>query len=280
MGSHLVAIVGVVLTALTAQVRSEEPPKVPQIRGATYEEILAHQALGRVVLAHDDTFILYEWMRPYEGAPEPGVQPVLDGSRKQTFLYRVSTTTMRVESKYLFIPQPRNTYYLGSLSPDSKYVSFYEIDRDQKRVRAGVAETSGRVLPKITWFPAVPDHRRLDLPARWISNTELVYRVNASPTRFVRADATTGKAEPCGDCASISVPPSRLDVDRSGNSKSNIASKGFPAGSKVVARSESGELEVIALDTAQLLELWFRKNGRVRTIFENPRAPPKLDVIP
>src|SRR5690606_13399334 len=140
----------------------------PQKRGAVYEEIHAYQALGRTAIAPDGSFFLYEWSRPYDWAPDYKGLPKAVAARTQTFLYKVATSTASGVgshgSEYLFYPAAGATYYLGTLSPDARYLSFYELDWDDKRIRAAVVLTNDGVSPKITWFDPVPDAARLDQP--------------------------------------------------------------------------------------------------------------------
>ena len=267
----------------------------PQKRGATYDEVRANQALGRMVLPPDGAFFLYEWSRPYDWAPSiKGLAPPA-AARKQTFIYKVDTTKPDTTSELLFQPAPGATYYLGNLSPDNKYVSFYEIDRDDNKIRAGAVLTNDGISPKITWFEQTPDVATLDRPAVWVSNEQLVYPVKTGTTRLVRASAVSGAVEACsaacvaevtsaaGAISSKAAPASDpasgpVGAGPSTTARGESEQDGVPVGAKLLARSQSADLEVFAADTAEKLSLYFRRGGSVQTLFENDRRPKAAEI--
>jgi hypothetical protein len=238
----------------------------PQKRGATFDEIHLLQALGRVQLDPAGRFFLYEWSRPYDWAPDATGLPAAAGARKQTFMYKVDTTAGNPTSQLLFQPAPGATYYLGTLSPNAENVSFYEIDRDDNKVRAAVVQTNGGLSPKITWFDTTPDVARLDLPAAWLSNDELTFPVK---TGFARLAAAGGPARECAECAEL--------VAKSGSSKpgGQPAAKDLPEGARLLAQIEDGALAVFAIDSAEVLKLMYRKQDATYTLFDNARIRKK-----
>jgi len=187
----------------------------PQSRPARYDDIRIHQSLGRVLVASNGGLVVYEWSRPYTWMPDASSVPRAVGERKQTFLYRVSIPrrwtgwpdlwrqTRPRESQDLFPPSPGATYYLGSISPDGRQVSFYELDWDDGAARAGVVLVVDPLPPedavpqKITWFDVPPDVARLDEPPVWVSNDEVVYPAGGTS---IPALAEVRSAIRCVEC--------------------------------------------------------------------------------
>jgi hypothetical protein len=253
----------------------------PQKRAATYDEVRRHQALGRFVVAPDGSFFLYEWSRPYDWVPNLSDMAPVVRARMQTFLYRVTTpqewrTYQPPVSTDLFPPAPGATYFLGNLSPGGKWASFYELDWDDGKIRAGVVETTQVVPPKITWLELPPDEGRLDQPAVWVSDAELVYPLKSELAKLARAQAMTGKAEVCRDCDPRLL--ARPATDALAGTPATVreenanAVSAIPAGSKQITQSMDRSLVVYMVDTPEVLKLLFTKNGRLVTLFENYRA--------
>jgi hypothetical protein len=167
----------------------------PQGWGAVYEGVSAMQALGRVAVPPDGSFLLYEGGRPYDWAPDLRAVASAAGARKQAFIYTVHTPTeaKRHEEptpQHLFPPAPSATYYLGNLSPDGSSVSFYELDCDDKKVWAGSVRASNSTVPKITWFEVRPDEVRSNEFPLWISNNESLYPIKGDDTKRLHASET------------------------------------------------------------------------------------------
>jgi|ADGO01.1.fsa_nt_gi hypothetical protein len=123
----------------------------PQSKPGTYADMHSGQALGRIIVAPDGMFFLYEWGKPYFGwVPDTDWMAPNAARRLETFLYKVDFTPhyeydvgrWKRTSEYLFYPNPGGTYWLGDLSPDSKKVAVYELDHDDDHVRAGVYTSS------------------------------------------------------------------------------------------------------------------------------------------
>jgi hypothetical protein len=256
----------------------------PQTRGATYAEIQQHQGLGRFVTSHDSSFFIYEWTRPFNWAPDnTGLAPAA-AARKQHLIYKVTTVGEWIfqnpKSEYLFYPAAGATYYLGYLSPDSSRVSMYEIDRDDNKIRAAAVKTNDGISPQIIWFDLTPDSARLDELPLWTSNDEFIYPVASGPTKLARANVVTREAKPCVDCdpgmlerAAAAARAEAAALRKSAPKPLTRRGDDFklPDGSKVMARSRAGDLEVYAVDTADLLRLLFRKDDDVFGLFENDR---------
>ena len=125
---------------------------------------------------------MYEWSRPYGWVPDNAGVCARTAERTQTFIHQVLTNReclTREEDANVnptFQPEPGATYYLGSLSPDDKRRSFYEIDRDNNEC-AGIVVTIDDRSPQIGWFDLAPDDLLTDEPAVWISDKEFIYPV-------------------------------------------------------------------------------------------------------
>ena len=255
----------------------------PQKRGAVYDEIRGLQGLGRFIVTPNSDYIVYEWQRPYDWSPSnKGVSPAA-AKRKQSFIYRVNTTFDRLKSyekttsEYLFYPAPGATYYLGSLSPDAKLISFFEIDRDDNKMRAAVVELNDEVSPKITWFTLTPDDARMDLPPVWTSNTELIYPIKTGTTKLARADAKTGQAKPCDDCHPNVLKTKGTVVGSVVGAGKPFDRKGVEDGAKLIAQSDDGRLSVFSIETPDRLALSFKvietSDELVLTLFDNDKKP-------
>jgi hypothetical protein len=261
-----------------------DPLTFPQTRGATYAEIQQHQGLGRFVTSHDSSFFLYEFARPFTWPPgNAGLAPAA-AARKQHLIYKVTTVGDWLfgnpKSELLFYPAAGATYYLGDLSPDSSRVSMYEIDRDDNRIRAAAVKTNDGISPQTIWFDLVPDSARLDELPMWTSNEEFVYPIASGPTKLARASVATREAKPCADCdpAMLKRAAAALRAEAAALRKTSpkpLTRPGtqfkLPEGARVFARSKAGDLEVYAVDTADLLRLMFRKDEEVFGLFENDR---------
>jgi hypothetical protein len=242
-------------------------------RGATPSEVRKHQALGSCVIAPDGSFFLYEWSRPYNWPRRTADLPESLCVRNQTLLFRVSTPDkwpwFRVPtSTELIPPQPGATYYLGSLSPDSRCVAIYEFDWDRRQARAGVVETASATPPKTVWFQRSPDLTQLTRPSEWTSNETLIFPTKQGSRDLVQANAITGETKLCQDCS--------FSVDRKNpvlSSQSSDATNGheLPKKSKLMGRSANEALAVYSIDTPDCLALLFTKSGRTVTLFENDR---------
>jgi hypothetical protein len=261
----------------------------PQTRGATYGEVRKYQALGKFVIAPDASFFLYEWSRPYNWAPLPRSLPPSAQRRPQTLLYLVPIPAVADWSdldppttEVLLPAAPGATYYLGTLSPDAKSVTFYELDRDNNALRAGVVLITKSLPRKITWLSLPPDETRLGEPAIWLSNDQVVYPIEARSARVARASVETGRAEPCRDCDEVAaralVPPianapsdAGSDVGAGVIGASSSATPKLPEAARVVAHSVNGELLIQAVDTSETLGLYFTKKGRAVELFSNRR---------
>lgn len=228
------------------------------------------QALGRFIVAPDGSFFVYEWSRPYNWSPSARGLPRGVAQRHQTLLFKVQVPdrwrlSRPAPTSFEWFPMaPGATYYLGSLSPNGLWLSFYELDRDDNRIRAGVAAISDDVPPRIVWFDLPPDLGRLDRPASWESDSSLVYPI-AGNARFARVDVASGQTLPCPNCSLPSASSPAIfegTVDR----------EGIPSEARLVGRSANGSLNIYALDTQERLSLYYRKAGRTVELFDNSRS--------
>jgi len=272
--------------ALAAKKESVAPESQPQAaqRAPTPEEIRARQRLGRVIVSPDGQFFLYEWMRPYNWLRDGGSLPTQVASRMQTWLYKVDVNRSPTTSQYVFFPGSGASYWLGGLSPDGTKVSFYALD-DDNIVKAGVWNMKDE---KLTWFETLPDTRRLDELALWVSNDEIAYP--GASSALIRGNAVTGEAKACADCADLLAKARAAEVDQQKLAAANAKAASRQAKSnegwasqraesapldkdlKVLARSLNGELEVLAKDTPDTLNLLYRKaSGTPEVVFENYR---------
>jgi hypothetical protein len=233
-------------------------------RASTEDEIRARQALGRALISPDGKFFVYEWMRPYNWVRDTGSIPAGAAGRMQTWLYRVDVSHSPANSEYVFFPDPGASYWLGAFSPDGSKLSFYELDNDNNVVKAGVAAFTDPITPKLTWFEPTPDARKLERPAVWLSNDELVYP--AAGGRLI-ANADSGETRPCNDC-------DRQLAQVADQSRGKIRQPGkVPANLRVLARSADGDLTVYEKSDSKVLGLVFSKgSGEPETVvFENER---------
>lgn len=275
---------GLALVALSAMAAKLN---FPQTRAATDAEINEYQSLGRIVPAPDGSFFLYEWSRPYNWAPDVDWLAPAAAKRTQTWMYRVDTgLSDAATSHYVFHPGSGATYYLGDLSPDSRRVTFYEIDHDDNVVKAGVVTFDDTVTPTIDWFDAAPDSAKLDKPAIWLSDDEFVYptkkgwvkakvpaKVPPEQVPLNRLDwDKPAVATACADCDTAALEKKAMEKARA--DKARVAQKSEPPkNSKLAAVSKNGELAIFAVDTPQLLSLSFQSGGGSKVLFENERHP-------
>jgi hypothetical protein len=229
------------------------------------------QEVSRMVLSPHGEFFIYEWQRPFGWNARPSHLEASVDRRPQTTMYIVATggdwpEQLPPTSEELFPMAPGATYYLGSLSPDGRWVSFYELDRDRNALGAGVASTADERPRRVVRFSVPPDGSRLDRVASWESSgASLVYPIEGN--RLARVNMATGIAVPCDDCR---MEP--FQTERSGHGLSELSREGIPGGAVPVGRSTDGSLDVFVLDNAQTLNLYFRRSRRVVTVFENARS--------
>ena len=259
----------------------------PAERAIIAANIREQQSLGRVIMDPAGRFMLYEWKRPYNWTPDAKDLSRAAASRPQTTLYRVLIPDDwrwidEPTSEQLFPMLPGATYWLGELSPDGEWVSVYQLDRDDKTVKAGVAATRHIIEadkpPKIVWFDLPPDDNRFDHPPTWAADGKsLTYPVKGG--KLARADAATGRATLCTGCnpSQLYVPPAV--------GAATLDHTDVPANAQLVANSADGQIGAFILDTPQKLGLYLRSMratsaldvfaaptpGATVTLFENNR---------
>lgn len=258
---------------------------VPVDRVAIAAKIRKEQALGRIIMDPRGRFLLYEWQRPYNWSPDATGLARTASMRPQTTLYRVLIPDdwrwiNEPVTEPLFPMLPGATYWLGNLSPDGEWISVYQLDRDDKVMKAGVAATRHEVTvddpPKIVWFDIAPDDVRFDRPPAWSADGKrLVYPVKGG---LARADPATGKAILCVKCEMGTVPVSPVVTDK-------FDSVGMPVDTRLVATSADGVVGAFVRNDAKHLALYIRSmratvpedfgrrltQGRTLLIFENDR---------
>lgn len=250
-------------------------------------QIRREQSLGRIVMDPAGRFLVYEWQRPYNWTPDGKGLSKVATNRQQTTLYRVLIPEDwrwidAPTSEELFPMLPGATYWLGDLSPDGEWVSVYELDRDDKKMKAGVAATRHVIEvdkpPKIVWFDIAPDDARFDRPPAWTADGKsLVYPVKGG---LARADAATGKATRCTDCT-LPPPPAPAPLVEGKLDRTDV-----PDAARLAATSADGAVGAFVLDDASKLALFIRsmrakmpKNsgldgvtpGRTELLFDNER---------
>lgn len=250
----------------------------PQTRPAGLADIHAQQALGRVIVAPDGRFMLYEWGHPYlDWVPDVDWMAPSAARRMETFLYKVDLTAPEPTSEYLFEPNAGATYWLGDLSPDSRHVAVFELDHDTNTVRAGVWALQEQ---KIRWFVPRPDEGQLGGVTAWISDEEFLYPAKGGLARLVRANVITGEARPCPECSLQTVQRAKSLADeaaaRAGELAARLGDSRLPEGATLLAGSADGSVAVYARDDANVLMLMVKRAGRpLDVLFENPRQWPR-----
>jgi hypothetical protein len=270
--------------------------------GASDAEIRAQQNLGRVLVAHDGRFVLFEWLRPYEWTPgTEGLAPAV-AARPQAWLYRVDTDEPSAISEYLFHPGARATYYLGNLSPEEQWASFYEINRDDNTVRAGIVEVSTSATPRIIWFDTAPASALLAKSAIWISSSALLYRTNGGwvrarvpPEPSSDADEPV-KTEPCTDCDPAALE--RQLEQQASAARALIAERGqqanpaddhwaprtaitLPHNARLISAAAQAPVSIYSVDTPEALKLLYQKGSEAPvTVFETDRDAKRVASTP
>jgi hypothetical protein len=249
-----------------------------QSRPATYADIHAQQALGRVIVAPDGQFILYEWGHPYlDWVPDVKWMAPSAARRMETFLFKVDLGTWQPTSEYLFAPRAGATYWLGDLSPDGTRVVLFELDHDSRTVRAGVCAF---LRHQMHWFVPRPDEGKLEALTAWISNEEFLYPAKDGSARLVRANAVTGEAAPCAECTVETLRTARVAREEASahalEESAKLRHDDVPSGAKLVGGSPSGDLAVYVKDDLQVLMMVIKRRDRpAQVVFENSRQWPR-----
>jgi hypothetical protein len=234
-------------------------------------EIRAQQTIGKTLVSPDGKFFIYEWRRPYDWDKDFGQLPPNVAGHQQSWLYFVEPEISATDSKYLFLYESGASMWLGSISPDSSRVSFYDLDNDNK-LKTGVWDF---VKSKITWFSPAPDEKRLDVAPVWASNRELIYPGHGGT--LVRASVLTEHASICADCKEIFAK---------GKARNQAAAlkrtpRDLGPDMKLLAESKTGELAVYERSNSDRLALLFKKGTeKEEMVFENSRlgsGPPPVE---
>ncbi|NJO12931.1 MAG: S9 family peptidase [Gammaproteobacteria bacterium] len=138
-------------------------------RPLTVDDVLGMADIGRVEFSPDERSLFYEWIAPYEHAPN---LYTLYQQADRSALAQVR----RVDLISGEAPQPafeqdaRGGYWLGGFSADGRWLAVYRLLDD--RVRAGVLEVA---TGQVRFFDFTPNYFWMVQRAVWISNEELVY---------------------------------------------------------------------------------------------------------
>ncbi|TSB01586.1 hypothetical protein [Sphingorhabdus contaminans] len=266
------AIFGVLLLQQASMGVAKEEERlgraILQRQGATYEEVRKFQKVGRVEITSDASQFVFEWSRPYNWVPVRRGLSKTDHARQQTFLYLVKipavgdfSTTAFAES--VFPANAGATYYLGGLSPDGSILSFYELDRDDAKVRLGIVSLSGPKPRRPVWFDVPLNREQLNRPARWLTDELLMYP--SLDSGWALLNVSTGVSDVCHNCGQghgSRTPPIK---------QATVPVLTLPANARQIAKSQGGELIVYLVDTDSQLSLLYTKGGRIFVLFENVR---------
>jgi hypothetical protein len=243
----------------------------PTVTGDTFVEARQAQSLGLFRITANASFIIYEWQRPYGWTPDDRGVAATVVKRPLTRLYRVRTPdtwggAVPPTSFEFFPPKPGATYWLGDISPDGQWASFYELDADDNALRAGIAKIDFDAPSQLIRFDLPPDNSRLDRAPAWSSDgTALTYPIKGG---VARADVATGRAVRCGDCAEPPVAkptPVPFEIAR------KVDRGHVPKEAKLIAASRDGALGVFVLDNKDTLNVYYTKAKKTVTLFENSR---------
>jgi dipeptidyl aminopeptidase/acylaminoacyl peptidase len=150
-------------------------PKLP--RTFTVSDLLHLESIGRAQTSPDDTLIVWEQALPYDHKPDYSV-PTLggwDGGYQLMAVDLSLSTTAR--AKPLFRPNPDGLYWLNSISPGSRFIS-YLVAR-HGIVRLG---TFDRLTGKTRDVGPAPYRIASDTGSAWIDATHFVYSFGDTPS--------------------------------------------------------------------------------------------------
>ncbi len=141
-------------------------------RPFTVDDILKMEDVGRAIVTADGRSLVYEWMAPYEIAPNRELHTDFDGDR--SILSKLYTLELHrpAQSRPLFEQDARGGYWLGAPSPDGARLAIYSLIAGE--LKAGVYDFSTQNLMT---FEFTPNYSRFVQKPLWISNDELVYAV-------------------------------------------------------------------------------------------------------
>lgn len=226
-----------------------------------YDLARSGQSIGRVSIAPDASVILYEWLRPYDWKRDTTGLAAGPAKRDMAWLYQVKVRAVeQPTSEYTLMANGGASYYLGSLSPDHKHITFYRVN-DDNTVNMGVARLADLYQ---TFFDVTPNDARLDEPPVWLTNDTFIYPAKletGEDQKLVLANLRTGKTQEYKGPTPI-MPTSGLPPQP----------KGLPADTTLLAISADGSVEVFQQSNADILKLYIKRNGgEAEIIFENKR---------
>lgn len=139
-------------------------------RPLVVDDVLRMEDIGRVVLAPEGGNLVYEWIAPYESAPN---LETLQSTTDRSALAKLFAIDLNASSepRPLFMQETRGGYWVGGPSPDGTQLAVYRLLDGQ--VRAGVFDL---VRKRLTLFDFTPHYSEtlLQKPV-WISDNELIY---------------------------------------------------------------------------------------------------------
>lgn len=186
-------------TAITTQAVADKklaPLPVEEIartgRPLAVDDVLRMENLARAELALNGRLLVYEWVAPYQEAPNLEAVSLPGAFGPMSKLYAVDLTQQGAR-RPLFEQEPRGGYWIGALSPSGTQVAIYSlIDR---KLRAGVFDLASQ---RLTWFSFTPNYFWLQQHPVWISDEELVYPVlppGELPSGFLRSTVVANYKE-------------------------------------------------------------------------------------
>lgn len=262
-----------VLMAWVTQAPAATQPAGSQT--GSYADMHTRQAIGRVAVSSDGRFFVYEWARPYLGwVPETKWMKPGAAKRLQTFLYEVDLEEDEPTSEYLFYPNAACTYWLGDLSPDNRHVVVYELNHDDRRVRAGAWSFDKK---QMTWFAPQPDEGVLDAGTVWVTHDEFLYIEKGRSSTVIKASVLTGGASACETCTvnAMRKAQQRMKEDdtQTLQAAGGVKAPDVPGDAKLAAASANSSLAVYIKDTAEVLGLSYKRfEEKAQVVFENRRT--------
>jgi hypothetical protein len=271
------AALAVLFTGVAAGVPSLQR-KAPQTKPATYADIHAQQSLGRVIVAPDGKFFLFEWGKPYlNWVPDTDWMAPSAARRLETTLFRLDVIDdYQPKAQLIFPPNGGATYWLGDLSPDSQKVVFFELDHDDHNVRAGVWDFQAQ---RRTWFKLRPDEGALGGVTPWISADEFLYPVKEGSKR-ARANFKSGDAVLCTECTAAMIRNAEAAAVKAHADAKAAAARidrsDVPKDAILLAGAANGSIAVYARDNAETLSMMFKwPPYPMLVLFDNPRQWPR-----
>ena len=147
--------------------------------GFTVDDLLRTEDIGRAVFTADGHGVIFERMPPYEESPNFGTGLF---SRQQHAHLLYASLNSAEAPRELFEQSRAGGYWLGSMSPNGKWLSIYSLV--DGRLSAGVVDMETRHVRFFDFQPASDQFQRAPI---WIGSDELLY--TSSPQRWTGSSA-------------------------------------------------------------------------------------------